>query len=55
MTMYKHQNAVNNITRTQEELCEVNKAIKTLKALVNEGCTDIELYKIVIEQDLKYI
>ena len=39
----------------QKEVYDVNQAIMALKELVKEGCTDIELYKIIIEQDLKYL
>jgi len=46
---------VQTVTLLLEEVCKINKAIETLKALIKEGCQDLELYKIVIEQDLKYL
>jgi len=46
---------VPTVTLLLEEVCEINKAIETLKALIKEECQDLELYKIVIEQDLKYL
>jgi len=43
------------VTLLLSDVYEINTAIKELKELVKEGCTDIELYKFVIEQDLKYL
>ena len=35
------------------DVYDVNQAIGLLKELVKSGCTDLELYKMVIEQDLR--
>ncbi len=55
LSVYKKQKAVPTVEIFLDDVQALNYAISELKELVKEGCTDLELYKMVIEQDLKYL